>query len=121
VLDEESDEEPEPDGRQFDAVTRFEEPEEPGAGSVGPDLPEPPDPEDAVHPRVRFLFWALVAVLNLAVLAIGVGLLFVVFTDDLVLGGQILAVGLILLGYSAYRYRGARREVAALTDDEEKG
>ena len=42
MLEEDSDDEPDPDGRQFDAVTRFEEPEvdEPGPGTLGPSIPE---------------------------------------------------------------------------------
>lgn len=118
VFGDDTDDEPEPDGRQFDAVTRFEEPEEP---DLGPGVPEPPAPDGDTHPRVQLLFWALVVVFNLAVLAIGVGLLLVLVDGNLSLGGQVLAVGLVLLGYGLYRYRDARQEVASLAGEEEKG
>jgi hypothetical protein len=118
VFGDESDDEPEPDGRQFDAVNRFEEPVEP---DLGPDVPEPPEPDGDTHPRVQMLFWALVVVFNVAVLGVGVGLLLIVFDGNLTLGGQVLAGGLVLLGYGLYRYRDAKREVATITGDEDKG
>ena len=118
VFGDETDDEPEPDGRQFDAVTRFEDAEEP---DLGPDVPEPPEPDGDTHPRVQLLFWGLVVVFNIAVLGIGVGILLIVFDGNLTLGGQVLAVGLVLLGYGLYRYRDARREVASIADDEGKG
>jgi len=117
----EDDHEPEPDGRQFDAVTRFEEPAEPGAEGLGPEIPEPPQPSGEAHPRVRFLFWALVGVFNVALLVVGVGLLALVFTDRNVLALHVLGAGLLILAYGLYRYRDARREVATLAGGEEKG
>lgn len=114
----ENENEPEPDGRQFDAVTRFEEPEGPDPHSLGPSVPRA---GEDTHPRVRFLFWGLVVVFNLAVLGVGVGLLMLVFTDDAVLALQVLAAGLLVLAYGLYRYRGAKREVATLTGDGKKG
>jgi hypothetical protein len=96
--------------RRFDAVTRFEERDEP---DLGPDLPEP---SGDAPPRVQFLFWGLVVVFNLAVLGIGVGLLLIVLGGNFALGGQILLAGLLLLGYGLYRYRGAREEVDRLVD-----
>jgi hypothetical protein len=122
VFDDDGEHEPTPDGRQFDAVTRFEEPEEPGPGDLGPEVPEPPEPSGDTHPRVHLLFWALVVVFNLAVLAVGVGLVLLVFDGNLELGGQLLVVGTVLLGYGLYRYREAKQEIRALTgEDGEKG
>lgn len=121
MFDEDREDEPEPDGRQFDAVTRFEEPDEPGPGDLGPEIPEAPEPSGDASPRVQFLFWGLVVIFNLAVLAVGVGLLLIVFDGNLELGGQVLAVGLLLTGYGLYRYRDAKREIEDLTDGEEKG
>ena len=121
MLEDDTDDEPEPDGRQFDAVTRFEEPEveEPGPGTLGPSIPEAGESE--APSRLQFLFWALVGVFNLAVLGVGVGLLMLLFTDRTALALQILAAGLLLFAYGAYRYRGAKREVGDLASDEEKG
>ena len=122
MFDDDGEHEPPADGRQFDAVTRFEEPEEPGPGDIGPAVPEPPEPSGETPPRVQLLFWALVVVFNLAVLAVGVGLVLILFDGNLTLGGQILLVGLVLLGYGIYRYRDAKREIEALTaEDEAKG
>lgn len=120
MLEDDTDHEPEPDGRQFDAVTRFEEPE-PGTEPSGPSIPDAADREGDAHPRVRLLFWALVGVFNLALLAIGVGVLMFVFTDAAVLALQITAAGVVLFVYGGYRYRRAKREVATLAGDEEKG
>ncbi|MFB6310119.1 MAG: hypothetical protein ABEH64_02940 [Salinirussus sp.] len=99
--------------RQFDAVTRFEEPEEP---DLGPEVPEPGTDSTGVPARVQFLFWGLVVIFNLAILGIGVGLLLVVFDGNLVLGGQLLLAGLLLLGYGLYRYRDASEEVSRLVE-----
>lgn len=118
VFGDEPDDEPEPDGRRFDAVTRYEEPAEPDPDALGPDIPEPDEDTPA---RVPLLFWRVVVVFNLAILAIALGALMLVFDRRPTLGGQILVLGFVLLGYGLYRYRGAKREIAALTADEGKG
>lgn len=96
--------------RRFDAVTRFEEPDEPDLG------PGPPESTGDAPARVQFLFWGLVVVFNLAVLGIGVGLLLVFLAGNFVLGGQVFLAGLLLFGYGLYRYRGARKEVDRLVE-----
>lgn len=123
MLEDDADDEPPPDGRSFEAVTRFEEPDpaDPDDDTLGPSIPDTTAAEADVHPRVQLLFWALVAVFNIAVLALGVGVLLIVFTDDAVLAVQVLAAGVALFAYGAYRYRDAKDEVAALTGGEEKG
>lgn len=115
VFGDDGDDEPEPDGRQFDAVTRFEEPDDP---DLGPPVPEAPNAEDAPT-GVRVRFWALAVVFNLAVLGVGVGLVLIVFDGNLEFGGQLLVAGLLLFGYGLYRYRNAKREIEAIL--EEKG
>lgn len=120
MLDGNDDTRPPPDGRQFDAVTRFEEPDEPGPGDLGPPVPETPDPSagEAVHPRVQRLFWAMVLVYKVALLATSLGLFFLVFEGDRDLGGPLLAAGLLLFVYGIYRTRWAKAEVASIVGDD---
>lgn len=94
--------------RQFDAVGRYEEPEEP---DVGPDVPKAPDTTDRVadvDPELRGTFWALVLVFNVALLATSVGVMLAAFQGNLVRGGQFLVLGLLVFAYGWYRYRQAR-------------
>lgn len=122
MFDDDRENEPPADGKQFDAVTRYGEPDEPQPGDIGPPIPEAPDPRDSdteIHPRVHVLFWSLVVVLNIAVLAVGLGLLFVFLGGDLVLGGQLLLAGLVLFAYGGFRYRRAKRELDSVTDSDD--
>lgn len=111
VLEPSDDERPE---EQFDAVTRYEEPAESttegDSETLGPPIPEPPDPE-SVDPSIRVSFWRLVLLFNAALLLTSVGVMFVVFQGELVLGGQLSLVGLGLFGYGFFRYRRATAEL----------
>lgn len=51
------------------------------------------------------LFWYLVLVFNVALMALAIGLMLIVFLDRWVLGGQITIAGAILTAYGYYRYR----------------
>lgn len=83
---------------------------------------EPPDPfEDPGDPESRFeltipddadvsaelyrTFWGLVIVFNVALLATALGALLITFRGDRLLGGGLLALGLVSLGYGVWRYR----------------
>lgn len=116
----ESDDEPPADGSQFDVVDRFSEPE---PGDLGPPIPEAPDPssDGDVHPRIWGIFWGMLILIKLALLATALGLMFVGFEGNLDLGGKLLAAGLLLFAYGAYRYRDAKREVARLADESAPG
>ncbi len=121
---EEDEETPNADGRQFDAVGKYEEPQEPGAGSIGPSIPEAPDlsmsAADA-DPAIQQHFWTLVLLCNVAIAALSIGAMMVGFGTHPTLGLQVLLAGVIISIYGVYRYRNARAEIAerAGADDAE--
>jgi len=84
------------------------EPPEFDPASLGPDVPEAPDPTSrsgAADSEVSGLFWGLVFVANVALMAASLGVMFAVFRDQWVFGGQLTLVGAILGGYVYYRVR----------------
>lgn len=84
------------------------EPEEFDPDSLGPDVPSVPNLSDQVEdvdPEVSGLFWYLVLVFNVSLLAISLGLMFVSFQRNWVIGGQLLIAGVVLGGYGYVRYR----------------
>ncbi|WP_226040994.1 hypothetical protein [Natrinema sp. DC36] len=62
-------------------------------------------------------FWALVLVLNAAVLAVSLGLLLAVFEGSLIRGGVLVAAGVVLFGLAGRRYRRFRNDDASTTSD----
>ena len=65
-----------------------------------------PDSDDVDVPQdTARLFWYLVAVFNLAIVGLAVGILLIVFQNRWTLGGQITIGGAVLLAYGYYRYR----------------
>jgi len=86
------------------------EPDEFDPSSLGPDVPEAPDPPDgAANSEVTSLFWQLVVVFNIALLGLSLGPMFAYFEGDLDLGLQLTAGGAILFAYGYFRYRRFRR------------
>ena len=84
------------------------EPEEFDPDSLGPDIPEAPDPTGQpgdVDSEVQGLFWGLVFVANVALIAASLGVMFAVFRDQWFLGSQLVLAGTILGGYVYYRVR----------------
>lgn len=67
-----------------------------------------PDASDA-PPELVKTFWALVLVINAALLAVSLGVLFLVFEGAMRRGGALLAGGLLLLGFAVRRYRTYRQ------------
>lgn len=89
------------------------EPEEFDPSSLGPDIPEPPDPpEGAQNSEVTTLFWKLVVVFNIAILGLSVGPMFVFFEGETQLGLRITVVGAVLFAYGLARYILFRRQRA---------
>lgn len=84
------------------------EPDEFDPNSLGPDPPEIPEPSanpgDA-DPEVRGLFWILVLVANAALIAVSLGLMFIVFQGAWGLGAQLFVAGVVLGVYVYYRVR----------------
>ncbi|MUV89196.1 hypothetical protein GJ629_04195 [Halapricum sp. CBA1109] len=100
----------EPDPKEHEPDQDELEPAEFDPESLGPDPPEPPaDPAEA-DPQTARLFWGLVAVGNAALLSLSLGLMFVGFQGRVRLGGALVAAGLILTVYVAYRVRSFQSE-----------
>ncbi len=81
------------------------EPDEFDPDSLGPDVPTPPEPPASsdADPAVRGLFWWLVLLANVALLAASLGILFIVFQGWWALGTQLALAGAILGLYVYYR------------------
>ncbi len=58
-------------------------------------------------------FWALVLVINAAVLAYALGVLFLVFEGATTYASYLFAAGLVLTGFCIQRYRAFRRDVGS--------
>ncbi|WP_226005872.1 DUF7322 domain-containing protein [Natrinema salinisoli] len=74
------------------------------------ETPTVPTAETDVPGDVLQTFWALVLVLNAAVLLVSLGLLLVVFEGSLTRGGVLVATGVLLFGLAARRYRRFQRD-----------
>jgi len=82
------------------------EPDEFDPSSLGPDIPEAPDPpEGAANTEVTALFWKLVVVFNIALLGLSVGPMLAYFEGQVDLGIRITVVGAIAFAYGYFRYR----------------
>jgi len=96
------------------------EPAEFDPSSLGPDVPEAPSPPDGgADSEVAALFWKLVVVFNVALLALSVGPMLAYFEGRVDLGLRIFAVGAVAFGYGLVRYyQFARdRDSGDATDD----
>jgi hypothetical protein len=111
------DEPEEPFAEYGEVDDRYREPEE---RSLGPEIPEAPDLTDReVDPVIEGTFWMLVVVFNIGLIAVSVGLMFVVFLGDITRGGQITLAGCLVLGYGYYRYRSAKQVISERVGDTE--
>ncbi|MFB6073502.1 MAG: hypothetical protein ABEJ89_00660 [Haloarculaceae archaeon] len=82
---------------------RPHEPEEFDPTDLGPEIPGPPEPGEADRDIVR-LFWKLVFVFNVALLALSLGVMMVAFDTRPALGVRVFLVGLVVLAYGLVRY-----------------
>lgn len=94
---------PDEDGQGVLSEKSRYEPDEFDPSSLGPDVPEPPD--GAANSEVTSLFWKLVAVFNIALLALSVGPMLAYFDGRVDLGLRITFVGVIAFAYGYFRYR----------------
>lgn len=90
-----------PSGIDIPSVSTAETGETPS----GIDVPSISTAETDVPDEVLKTFWALVLVLNAAVLAVSLGLLLLAFEGDSTRGGALIVTGLVLFGFAWYRYR----------------
>ncbi len=85
---------------------------------VEPEVPSPSDPTgNDVDPGLARRFWALVFVFNVALLALSLGAMFVVFEGAYSLGGQLLLAGGAAFGFGLYRYWTTRENVLGERED----
>ena len=68
-------------------------------------IPQVSTAETDADPELIKFFWVLVLILNVAVLFLAVGLLFIIFNADFQRGGGLVLGGLVLFAFSYYRYR----------------
>ncbi|WP_262175720.1 DUF7322 domain-containing protein [Haloarcula laminariae] len=105
-----------PDERDDGGVLSEKSPHEPDEfdpSSLGPDVPE--SPAGSGNSEVTSLFWKLVVVFNVALLALALGPMFAYFRGNVDFGLQLTAAGAILFAYGYFRYRQFVRE----RDDDE--
>lgn len=78
-------------------------------GSAG-HRPGPSVPSESDAPtELKWQFWRLVVIFNLALLASSLGAMLIGFRGQLLTGGVSLLGGLVLFGVGWYRYRAVRR------------
>ena len=65
------------------------------------------------------LFWGLVVLFNVAIVAVSLGVMLIAFGVDETLGLQVLLGGLVLSVYGVYRYRDARNQAADIVGGDE--
>jgi hypothetical protein len=88
----------------------------------GDDLvPEKPTPGEDIDADVYWLFWGLVVVNKIGLIATSVGVMIVGFTDRTELGLQVLSVGLVALAYGVVRYKQFRGDDDGDDDPAEQG
>lgn len=108
--------EDEPFAEYGEVDEQYREPEE---ERMGPDIPTAPDLSSrSVDPVVQGTFWTLVAVFNVGLLVVSLGVMFVVFQENPSLGWQLTAAGCLILGYGYYRYRNAKQVIEERTPGE---
>lgn len=94
-----------------------------------PQTAVPDDDEDEgetdVPVEIQVRFWKLVALLNVAILVLALGLMFLAFRGRLLLGGGAALVGALLLAYCGVDYRRSKARIAEINaeraDDAERG
>lgn len=81
-----------------------EEPDDPFSDPMDQFDLEVPSTDDVPKELWR-AFWGLVAVFNVAIFALALGPLLVVFRNQVLYGGVITGIGVVSLVYGVYRYR----------------
>ncbi|ELY88756.1 hypothetical protein C483_15512 [Natrialba hulunbeirensis JCM 10989] len=89
-------------GSTFMEDFRSEHESESGAGSVS--VPEVSTEESDVPTELLKAFWGIVIVLNAAILAVALGLMFMFFEGVSQTAGALVVGGIVLFGFAYYRY-----------------
>jgi hypothetical protein len=66
---------------------------------------DPPTPGEDIDPETYGLFWRLVVVVDVALIALALGPMFIYFEGDWDVGAPLVGLGLVSLGYGYLRYR----------------
>lgn len=66
---------------------------------------DPPTPGEDIDPETYGLFWRLVVVVDVALIALALGPMFIYFEGNWDVGGPLVALGVVSLGYGYVRYR----------------
>jgi hypothetical protein len=92
-------------GREFLPGTDDTPEPDPIEGSgPGPEIPSLDSLDDAEDPAEIRLFYKLVVVFNVSLLALAIGPMLVYFEGNWELGSRVFAVGAVIFAYGAYRY-----------------
>jgi len=99
-----------------------DEPDEFDPTALGPnvEIPQAPDMTETdatVDPAVERLFWKLVVTFNIAVFAVSVGPMLIVFRGQWQDGGIVFAIGALTFAYGVVTYR--RYRAGTLLDDDD--
>jgi len=99
------------------------EPEEFDPDSLGPSAPEAPRPPDGTgNSEVTGLFWKLVVVFNVSLLALSLGPMLAYFEGQVDLGIRVFLLGLVTFGYGTFRYvrfRQSREEESTTAESDD--
>ena len=121
---------PDPDSGEdigVDEAADWRDDPEPDPPSLGPGVPEVDVPEvgtsdsltDGADPEVARTFWRLVLVLDVGLLAVALGPMFVYFERNWELGLSLFGFGVAVLAYGVVQYRRYRAEGSASGTTEE--
>lgn len=88
-------------------------PEVPQPDSTVPETPSPDVDYADVDPKLRALFWKLVLLYKVSILGTSLGVLLLIFDAGPNVGFELLAGGLVLLGYTLYQSKRAKERIDA--------
>ncbi|WP_455448570.1 DUF7322 domain-containing protein [Natrinema thermotolerans] len=108
---------PDSDGLTIPQVSGDDGPDDLDDLSSAIDPPEVEMGETDASADLLQTFWALVLVINAAVLAVSLGLLFLLFEGVSTRAGALVVAGLVLLGFAVRRYRRFRADDSGDLDD----
>jgi len=107
---------PDSDGLTIPQVTTDDDSDDAVESEIPIDIPSVSTDETDVPSDVLQAFWALVLVINAAIMVVSLGVLLLVFEGDATRGGTLVATGVVLLGLAGRRYstfRADRDDTAA--------
>lgn len=109
----------EPD--EYDPEADLPDPEEELAPSI--DIPEAPEPmpESEAPDEIFRIFWWVVIVVNVGILALSLGAMIWFFEGMATWGFRLVAVGVIALGYAYLRYRIFMRDTDVWDEEAAEG